>query len=141
MTNNSPWHLIDRLLACLLMSLELMKLITMRKYTRPAVYAIYLVSVTIAIGCFSKSQQSQKNLDTDGFIFWHCGWHCYPILCTAVVAFERWITSQYGEYVAMECRACKKGEGGGMLLSSIVMEYLYGDEGKYERKQPKWKHK
>ena len=140
MTNNSPWHLIDRFLACLLMSFEIVKLITMRPYTRPAVYAMYLTSTAIAMGCFMKSQESQKLLDRDGFIFWHCGWHCYPLLGAAVVGLEKWIISQYGEYHSFEkTKKCKyeRGEGGGLLLSTIFMEYIYGKESD-GNKHPKW---
>ncbi|KAL3785087.1 hypothetical protein ACHAWO_000294 [Cyclotella atomus] len=139
MTNNSPWHQIDRFLACLLMSLEMIKLIVMRPHTRPALYALYLIGVSMAIGCFIKSQESQRELDTDGFIFWHCGWHCYPIFGTALVGLDKWIGIHYGEYYSFkEKEAYKRGEGGGLLLSTIVMEYLYGTEECRGRKA-KWK--
>ena len=120
MTNNSAWHLVDRFLACLLMAMEITKLIALRPYTHPRVYLLYLVSMSFAIGCFVKSQESQKKLDTDGFIFWHCGWHCYPLLCAAVVGFERWVISQYADYPSKY----KRGEGGGMLLSTMVLKYF-----------------
>jgi hypothetical protein len=49
MTNISAWHVIDRFTACTMMTLELVKLITMRPYTRPAIYILYLMSCGIAI--------------------------------------------------------------------------------------------
>eukprot|EP00956_Cyclotella_meneghiniana_P026865 scaffold59152_cov76-Cyclotella_meneghiniana.AAC.1 len=116
------------------MSCEMVKLVTMRPYTRPLVYTLHIIAVSIAIICFVNSQQSQKDLDTDGFIFWHCGWHCYPITGTMVVGLDRWLVQQYGEYYSFEDnkykeRDCeyKRGEGGGKLLSTLVMEYIYGE--------------
>jgi hypothetical protein len=121
------------------MSLEIIKLIVMRPHTRPALYALYLIGVSMAIGCFIKSQESQRELDPDGFIFWHCGWHCYPIFGTALVGLDKWIGIHYGEYYSFkEKEAYKRGEGGGLLLSTIVMEYLYGTEECRGRKA-KWK--
>jgi hypothetical protein len=138
MTNNSPWHLIDRFIACLLMSLEMTKLITMRPYTRPVIYALHLIGVFMAIGCFIKSQASQRELDTNGFIFWHCGWHCYPILCTAVVGLDKWIDRNHGEYYFFkEKETYRRGEGGGLLLSTVVMDYLYGN-GECMGRKTKW---
>lgn len=136
MTDNSHWHLIDRFLACLLMSCEMVKLIAMRPYTRPIVYGLHIIAVSAAVICFVNSQQSQKDLDTDGFIFWHCGWHCYPIAGTVVVGLDRWLVHRYGEYYPFDDekkkkknRDCeyKRGEGGGKLLSTLVMEYFYGE--------------
>jgi len=104
MTNISAWHTIDRFLACTMMCLELAKLVTMSVYTRPYIYMLNLTSVGLAIFCFLQSQKSQQALDEDGFIFWHCGWHCYPIAACIIHIFEHYLNSKWGEcYPFDEC--------------------------------------
>ena len=66
------------------MSMELVKIVVMRPYTRPLLYILYLMCCGVAIFCFFKSQEVQKSLDADGFVFWHNGWHCYPITASIV---------------------------------------------------------
>eukprot|EP00804_Cyclotella_cryptica_P010230 CCRYP_016707-RA/>CCRYP_016707-RA protein AED:0.28 eAED:0.28 QI:106/0.5/0.66/1/0.5/0.33/3/219/400 len=144
MTHYSLWHMIDRFLACMLMLLELLKFVVMRPYTRPVVYTLYLLSVGFAIFCFMKSQESQRELNEDGFVFWHCGWHCYPLASILVCWLENCLMRYYGEYYSFDDRAsgeegrarCRRGEAGGLLLSTVVMDYFY----RTEREQPMGKH-
>lgn len=103
MTNISVWHVIDRFSACIMMLLELVKLVTMRPYTRPAIYIMYLTSCGIAIFCFLKGQESLKLLSEDGFIFWHSGWHCYPIIASIVHLLEIFLNMRFGEYYKFGC--------------------------------------
>lgn len=131
MTNISSWHTIDRFLACNMMSLELVKLLTMRSYTRPFVYILNLTCCGVAIFCFLKSQKSQQTLDGDGFVFWHCGWHCYPISASVVHLLEHFLNERWGEYYSFEPETegkreecTKRGERGGILLSTIAMNHL-----------------
>jgi len=98
MTNISAWHTIDRFLACSMMCLELAKLITMSVYTRPYIYMLNLTSVGLAMFCFLQSQKSQQALDEDGFIFWHCGWHCYPIAACIIHITDHYLNRKWGEY-------------------------------------------
>jgi len=129
MTNISLWHTIDRFIACIMMALELVKLIALCPYTRPPIYLLYLACCGGAVFCFMKSQKSQETLNVEGFVFWHCGWHCYPIACAVVYLVENFLNQRWGEYYAFECEAeremkdCKykRGEKGGILLSTIVM--------------------
>ena len=109
MTNISSWHVIDRCLACILMSMELVRIVVARPYTRPLIYILYLsccgaaicesrvsicnsiISIQLLtwffynvclcniVVCFLKSQESQNSLNADGFVFWHNCWHCYPL--------------------------------------------------------------
>ena len=130
MTNISLWHTIDRVLACALMSLEVTKLVVMRPYTRPPVYAACLVGCLLAVLCFLRSQAAQETLDAPGFVFWHSCWHGYPVLMVGVRCLEVYLNRRRGEYYnfdaavekeAQECR-CKGGEGDdGILLSTIAM--------------------
>ena len=133
MTNISHWHTIDRFIACIMMVLEVVKLIVLRPYTRPLFYLMYLTCCGGAVFCFMKSQKSQETLNAEGFVFWHCGWHCYPIALAVVYLVENFLNQRWGEYYAFECEAeremkdCrykyKRGEKGGILLSTIVMNY------------------
>ncbi|KAL7477970.1 hypothetical protein ACHAW6_003755 [Cyclotella cf. meneghiniana] len=143
MTHHSLWHMIDRFLACMLMLLEMLKFFVMRPYTRPVVYTLYLISVTMAMYCFMKSQESQRELNEDGFVFWHCGWHCYPLVSILVCWLENCLIRHYGDYHPFDDRALgeesgvryMRGDAGGLLLSTIVMDYIYGTE----REQPECK--
>ena len=104
MTNISAWHTIDRFLACSMMCLELTKLITMSVYTRPYIYMLNLTSVGLAMFCFLQSQKSQQALDEDGFIFWHCGWHCYPIAACIIHITDHYLNRKWGEYYPFDER-------------------------------------
>lgn len=102
MTNVSPWHTIDRFLACFMMSLEVVKIIAMRPYTRPVVYLLYLTCCAGAVYCFLKSQEAQKMLSVEGFVFWHNGWHCYPIAATAVFFLEMHLNRRWGDHYSFD---------------------------------------
>ena len=91
MTDESIWHNIDRVMACFLFLLEVTKLLVMRPHTRPMIYAAYLACCSIAVFCFMNSQAAQVSMDTDGFIWWHNGWHCYPILATSTRLVEMYL--------------------------------------------------
>lgn len=108
MTNVSLWHATDRILACIMLSLELAKLVVLRPYTRPLIYIVYLACCGGAIFCFMKSQKAQETLNEEGFVFWHCGWHCYPIACSVVYLVENFLNWRWGEYYAFECEAKKQ---------------------------------
>ena len=48
--------------------------------------------------CFLQSQKSQQALDEDGFIFWHCGWHCYPIAACIIHIADHYLNRIWREY-------------------------------------------
>lgn len=129
MTNISVWHVIDRFSACIMMLLELVKLVTMRPYTRPAIYILYLISCGIAMFCFLKGQESLKLLSEDGFIFWHSGWHCYPIIASIVHLLEIFLDMRYGEYYKFRCNDQNDDQGPskreGKWEYCIVMKSMY----------------
>ena len=85
-----------------MMCLELSKLLAMRRFTRPYIYMLYLVFVAMAVFSFLKSQKSQQTLNEDGFIFWHCAWHFYPIACCPLHIVEHYMNNQWGEYYSFE---------------------------------------
>lgn len=154
MTNVSPWHTIDRFLACFMMSLEVVKIIAMRPYTRPVVYLLYLTCCAGAVYCFLKSQEAQKTLSAEGFVFWHNGWHCYPLAATAVFFLEMHLNRRWGEHYSFdeeesddgdkeegessneegedsndECKEGRRRGGSGILLSTRIMDYWNDVEG------------
>ena len=130
MTNISAWHVIDRFSACIMMLLELIKLVTMRPYTRPAIYILYLVSCGIAMFCFLKGQESLQLLSEDGFVFWHSGWHCYPIIASFVHLIEYALNQRWGEYYKFGCdeAAADKGRGDHPKRCDMDDNYLYNSD-------------
>lgn len=98
MTEISSWHVIDRFTACMMMSLELVKLIIIRPYTRPIIYILYLTTLVVAICCFLQGQEALKTMNEDGFVFWHSGWHCYPITGSIVHTLDYYMTQRWGQY-------------------------------------------
>jgi hypothetical protein len=98
MTDISPWHVIVRFTACMMMSLELVKLIIIRPYTRPVIYTLYLTTLVVAICCFLQGQEALKTMNEDGFVFWHSGWHCYPLTGSIVHALDYFTTRRWGQY-------------------------------------------
>ena len=131
MTNISAWHVIDRFSACIMMLLELIKLATMRPFTRPAIYILYIVSCGIAMLCFLKGQESLQLLSEDGFVFWHSGWHCYPIIASIVHLIEYALNQRWGEYYKFGCdeaAADNEGCGGHPKRCEMDDTYLYNSD-------------
>mmetsp|Transcript_10807 Transcript_10807/g.16074 ORF Transcript_10807/g.16074 Transcript_10807/m.16074 type:complete len:245 (-) Transcript_10807:109-843(-) len=85
MTNESIWHVLDRLLASPMSILTLAKLVCTHWYM-PSIFAFVLdfLAFGFAIMSFTFSQLAQSNHDQEGFIFWHNCWHLYPILKIAL---------------------------------------------------------
>lgn len=98
MTNVSYWHMVDRWLACFNMAFKLGELMCMYRFTRPVIFASYVGCTATAVVSFLKSQHAQSSLDTDGFIFWHNCWHCFPITLIVVCWFENVLNRSWGEY-------------------------------------------
>ena len=123
MTNISLWHVVDRWIASADMTLKIGELICMYRFTRPGIFVLYFACTATAIICFLKSQQAQSALDTDDFIFWHNCWHCFPLTLIVVCWFENVLNRRWGEYCHFEDDndGLKRGESGGVLLSSIAM--------------------
>mmetsp|Transcript_27811 Transcript_27811/g.59103 ORF Transcript_27811/g.59103 Transcript_27811/m.59103 type:complete len:452 (-) Transcript_27811:185-1540(-) len=142
MTNISAWHAVDRIIACLMLSIEIVKLLVMCQYTRPSIYLAYMACIGAAIFCFLKSQKSQQTLNTEGFVFWHCGWHCYPIACALVYSVENFLNRRWGEYYAFEREAEIEtdedigGTRGGISLSTTLMNYWNNAKEKQPNDQP-----
>jgi hypothetical protein len=105
MTDNSPWHVIDRFTACMMMSLEVLKLIIIRPYTRPIIYILYLSTLAVALACFLQGQEALKTMNEADFIFWHSGWHCYPITGIIVHTLDYFTTQIWGQYQHLVCHA------------------------------------
>ena len=118
------------------MAMECLKIIAIQPYTRPGIYALYLICVCAAVYCFLQSQKAQEALDADGFIFWHNGWHCYPLWSCLVYLLEHYLSRRWGEYYKFDeefdtesdepevIEGCKyeRGDLGGVLLSTVAMK-------------------
>jgi len=96
MTNDSVVHVIDRFSAVILVVAEISKIIWMYSFMKSAVFGTYSLALLLAIGSFIKSQECQSRLDTQGFIFWHCCWHLYPIAVAIIVFVDTHISDPYG---------------------------------------------
>ena len=121
MTNVSLWHLFDRLLACICMSLHLAETICSHRFTRPGIYLLSLACTAFAVFCFLKSQEAQIALDTDGFIFWHNMWHIFPFTSICVRWFEVTLDRRWGEYYQFKSDShCNQREGKDVVLLSEV---------------------
>jgi len=133
MTNISHWHTVDRFLACTLLALEVGKLIVMLPYTRPIIYSFNILAVCGAMVCFLNSQIAQQTLNEDGFVFWHSGWHCYPILAIGIRFAEVYMNQRWGEFWLPEWEV-ERSKGGGTLLRTITMN-------EHERNLDQWQPK
>lgn len=124
MSNVSLWHVVDRWLACTNMAFQLSELICIYRFTRTGIYMSYLACTFAAVVSFMNSQHAQSALDTEGFIFWHNCWHCFPINLIVVCWFENVLNRRWGEYYPFkknDNESIKRGESGGVLLSEIAM--------------------
>lgn len=124
MSNVSLWHVVDRCLACTNMAFHLSELICSYPFTRPGIYASNLACTAAAVFSFLNSSRAQSALDTEGFIFWHNCWHCFPINLITVCWFENVLNRRWGEYYPFkenDNESIKRGESGGVLLSEIAM--------------------
>ena len=84
MSEDSYWHVADRLFACPGVIFEMSKFFLMiqdcvgakqRKLEKATFAFLYIASFTGALVAFGRSQDAQKRLDRDGFILWHHLWH------------------------------------------------------------------
>merc|ERR1712183_438914 len=90
MNKSSIFHAIDRFLAMPLCALELIKIILLLRYSKQKKCYLwaYGISFFMAIYSFIQSQGAQTNKNVDGFIFWHCMWHLYPLAAIMTVYTE-----------------------------------------------------
>uniref|UniRef100_A0A6S9JQJ6 Uncharacterized protein n=1 Tax=Ditylum brightwellii TaxID=49249 RepID=A0A6S9JQJ6_9STRA len=119
MTNESVWHALDKASAVPLTILELSKIYVMRPYTRPNVWTSYVFSLTFSMSSFLMSQLSQKNLDRDGFVFWHNLWHLHPLAVTCIMFYDFFVLGEYDSSVALKDQEKKSTKP--QLLSTVVM--------------------
>lgn len=76
MSNDSYWHVADRLVATPALLLESSKIIAMVYHEiRLGVLISYCLALVFAVYCFAQSQEAQQRLDRDAFVFFHNMWH------------------------------------------------------------------
>mmetsp|Transcript_14568 Transcript_14568/g.19921 ORF Transcript_14568/g.19921 Transcript_14568/m.19921 type:complete len:266 (-) Transcript_14568:1102-1899(-) len=120
MTNDSIWHTLDRCVAVPLFLCELIKIWLMIPHTRRGVMTTYTSSTAIALLSFMMSQRSQKELNTDGFVFWHNMWHMYPIVCSIIMSVDKFVLDEYDPQAAAS-KYDQKNKSDHPLLSTVVM--------------------
>ncbi len=42
-------------------------------------------------------------MNADGFVFWHNGWHCYPITVSIVHLLDCYLNRRWAEYCYFDC--------------------------------------
>ncbi len=82
--------------------MELVKILVMRPYTRPLIYILYLTCCGVAIFCFFKSQEAQQSLNADGFVFWHNGWHLYPVTGSIVHLLDCYLNQRWADHYSFD---------------------------------------
>lgn len=76
MSNDSYWHVADRLVATPALMLESSKVVAMIHHkVKPHVLISYSLALLSAVYCFLKSQEAQAHVDRDGFVLYHNLWH------------------------------------------------------------------
>ena len=101
MTQDSYWHVVDRLLAVPLMMLELLKYILLVRHawyhgqvqSNPhamplPLVVLYGMAMILAMYSFVQSTQAQTTLDHDGFVHWHTMWHLFPLLAATITGLD-----------------------------------------------------
>lgn len=94
MTNDSMWHVYDRVLACTLFTLTISSLVCTHAYAKKInIDSLILdfIAISFAFGSFLMSSQAQSNKDSDAFLFWHNCWHCYPILKVGIYFLDIYV--------------------------------------------------
>lgn len=86
MTDDSIYHVLDRMLATPAALVEIVRLFA--AFCNGVYFPIIVARMVIgaaAVFCFTQSAIAQADLNRDAFISWHYLWHMYPILASLLV--------------------------------------------------------
>jgi hypothetical protein len=86
MTDDSIYHVLDRMVALPAAAFEVARIIAYigNGVSYNIIAATILVQVA-AVYCFCRSAMAQAELDRGEFVVWHFWWHVYPIAVSLVV--------------------------------------------------------
>jgi hypothetical protein len=89
MSDDSVYHVLDRMFAVPAAGLELFRLIAyLYNGVSPRIILVTACLEVLAVSCYIQSTLAQAELDRDAFVMWHYLWHLYPILASVVVWTE-----------------------------------------------------
>lgn len=131
MTSDSIVHCLDRLLACPLMALEIVKIFVMYEHVSTSMFVAYCMATCLAVFSFLQSSAAQDVSDGDGFIFWHNCWHTYPLVVSTIQLGECYFKNYCAEDAAEQKISNNKlppkreeQQPKHKLLSSVLMEQI-----------------
>lgn len=123
MTNDSPFHVIDRFIAVALVFLEVLRIVTSASYVNSSTLVLSVMAFMLAMFSFMNSQISQNKECTSGFIFWHALWHIYPFLVASIVIFDKFVLGQYDDAMEWKTKGlASRTKEGVRLLSTVAMK-------------------
>jgi len=114
-TNDSVFHVMDRILAVPMTIFELGKIIALYPHTRGGTFFCYLSFFVFAIYSFLQSQAAQSDVERERFIFWHSMWHFFPLKVSALMLFDVYVLGDHKT-------PTEKNGAKTKLLSTILME-------------------
>lgn len=101
MNKDSIFHVVDRCFAVPLTFMAFLRILVTLPHQRNVTAIVSICGFFTAIYSHQKSGTAQSNADLEGFIFWHCMWHMYPIVEIVITCFDLFVL---GEYDALEDR-------------------------------------
>jgi hypothetical protein len=102
MTNDSIFHVIDRFMAIINLSIQLWRVCALYHFARPVIFYCQLGAITFAIFCFLNSQDAQIDKDSDAFIFWHNFWHTFPFFGIMIECFDYFYLGDFDSEISIQ---------------------------------------
>lgn len=121
MTKDSNIHVLDRIMALFCFILQIWRLSSLWCHVRTNTFFFHLGAFIFAIFCFMNSQEAQQFHDPDGFIFWHNLWHIYPLLCTLIELYDKFILGEFEVTEELATQRSRNLEN----LKSDVLAYFF----------------
>mmetsp|Transcript_19041 Transcript_19041/g.31594 ORF Transcript_19041/g.31594 Transcript_19041/m.31594 type:complete len:204 (-) Transcript_19041:1266-1877(-) len=89
MSENSIYHVLDRMLATPAAVVEVTRLIAyVSNGVSYRIIAATILAQIAAMYCFTRSAMAQADMDRDAFVMWHYLWHVYPLVASVVMLVE-----------------------------------------------------
>ncbi len=124
MTNDSIFHVIDRFMANINLSIQIWRVCALYHYARPGVFYCQLGAITFAIFCFMNSQDAQIDKDADAFIFWHNFWHTFPFFGIIIECYDYFYLGDFDSASSsQELTSPDQGRNKTLTLCSLWTEF------------------
>lgn len=80
MTNDSIYHIIDRIVAHICFAFYIYRLAVLSRHTTRTIAVMQSLTLALALTFFTKSRKAQMMDDPANFCFWHNMWHTAPLI-------------------------------------------------------------